>query len=381
MRWHYGPLPTTLLETLMLATVAVYVGARWRDGWRRPLPTVVDIPILLLLVAGAISCVVAADHKTALGLYRAFFVEPVAIYYVAVDLLRSPASLLRVIAGLALGSSVLAALNIAAFATAYAAHDVKVGAAPNAVYGDANYVAMFLEPPAAVAAGLAMFGGGRWRWLSVVWGTIVGIALLLTLSKAAYVAIAVLAVLAVLSLRRWRWRILAALVVAAGVLSQVPLIKQRWSTAADALVGRFEIYRDAAHILQQHPLFGVGLGEFHVIYRAGANEPYPHNLWLAFWVETGLLGLVAFAAVFVALLWLGWRAWPSVGGVYRAAMWGALASLIMWATHGVFDTPYFKNDMSAEFWIVAAVDLCAVASVAAAEASESRRKTPAAIPG
>ena len=63
-----------------------------------------------------------------------------------------------------------------------------------------------------------------------------------------------------------------------------------------------------------------------------------------------------------ALAWAG-VAW---------AMWGALVSLIMWATHGFFDTPYFKNDMSAEFWIVAAIDVSAVVSVALA-ASHLRR--------
>src|SRR5206468_3479991 len=76
VRWHYGPLPTTLLETLILLTVAAYVIARLSRGFRRPLPTAYDILIAVLLVAGAISVVVATDHRGALGLYRAYFLEP-----------------------------------------------------------------------------------------------------------------------------------------------------------------------------------------------------------------------------------------------------------------------------------------------------------------
>jgi hypothetical protein len=68
LRWHYAGLPTTLLETLILITVALYVVARWREGRWRPLKTAYDIPIVLLLVAGAISVVVAGDHRAALGL-------------------------------------------------------------------------------------------------------------------------------------------------------------------------------------------------------------------------------------------------------------------------------------------------------------------------
>jgi len=35
-------------------------------------------------------------------------------------------------------------------------HSFHVGSAPNALYGDANYVAMYLEPPVALAAGLVL---------------------------------------------------------------------------------------------------------------------------------------------------------------------------------------------------------------------------------
>ncbi len=69
VRWHYGPLPTTLLETLIIVTVALYAIARWREGMRRPISTAYDVPIILLLAAGAIAVAVANDHRAALGLY------------------------------------------------------------------------------------------------------------------------------------------------------------------------------------------------------------------------------------------------------------------------------------------------------------------------
>src|SRR5260370_9866539 len=72
IRWHYGPLPTTLLETLILITVVLYVVARWREGRRQPVATPLDLPIALLLLAYAISVVVAGDHRAPLGLVRAY---------------------------------------------------------------------------------------------------------------------------------------------------------------------------------------------------------------------------------------------------------------------------------------------------------------------
>src|SRR5947207_6936620 len=115
VRWHYGPVPTTLLEALVLLTAAVYVVARWRQGARRPVSTHYDIAILVLLTAGAISVVVATDHRGALGLYRAYFIEPVALFYVAIDLLRRGDHLQKLLLAFALGSSAFAILNFAVF--------------------------------------------------------------------------------------------------------------------------------------------------------------------------------------------------------------------------------------------------------------------------
>jgi putative inorganic carbon (hco3(-)) transporter len=371
VRWRYGPLPTTLLETLIIVTVALYVIARWRDGWRRPLRTPYDIPILLLLLAGAIAVVVPQDHRAALGLYRAYFIEPVAVFYVAADLLRGEATLKRAVISFAIGSSIFAVLNLVAVAQALLDHKFHVGSAPNALYGDANYVAMYLEPAVAFAIAVFLFAGTpRWRWLGAVWLPITGLALLLTLSKGAYLALFVLGVVVILRMRRWMLPLLIGLVAVALALSRIPLIAQRIATSENSLVGRFQIYGAAIRVLEENPILGLGLGGFDYTFRKHASQPYPHDVWLTFWVEIGLLGLIAFAVIFFGLLWRGWRALPQTEGFYRVAMWGVLGSLVLWGVHGLVDSPYWKNDMSVEFWVLAAIELAAIASITRTAAPE-----------
>ena len=179
VRWHYGPLPTTLLETLIIVTAVLYVGGRWREGRRRPVSTGYEIPIALLLLAGAISVLVAQDHRGALGLYRAYFIEAVAVFYIAVDLIRRSEEVQQLVLAFAIGSSLFALLNLVVFGQAVLAHNVHVGTAPNALYGDANYVAMYLEPPVALAVGLLIFGTTpRWRLIGGAWVLITGVALI-----------------------------------------------------------------------------------------------------------------------------------------------------------------------------------------------------------
>jgi O-antigen ligase len=356
VRWHYGPIPTTLLETLILITVALYVTARFREGRRRPVATAFDIPIVLLLVAGAISVVVAGDHRAALGLYRAYFLEPVAILYVAIDVLQDSDHMVQAAVAFAVGSSSFAIVNLAVFARALLAHAVNVGSAPNAFYGDANYVAMYLEPPVAVAAGFLIFGStARTKLLGGAWLAITGSALIVMFSKGSYVALLALVLVVLLTAPRWRLPIAGALVVAAVVATRIPLLMARLSTIPPSLNGRQAIFGAALGMIRDHPLFGVGLGGFSYQFRGSTPEIYPHDIWLTFWVEIGLLGVIAFAVILFGLLWLGWRAWPRVRDFYRPALWGALASLVMWTVHGVVDSPYWKNDMSVEFWTLAAL--------------------------
>jgi O-antigen ligase len=359
VRWHYGPLPTTLLETLIIVTVALYVSARWRQGVRRPTRSVFDIPIVLLLLAGAIAVVVASDHRGALGLYRAYFIEPVAIFYVAIDLLSTTDHALKAVAAFAIGSSSFAMINLFVFARALAAHAVNVGSAPNAFYGDANYVAMYLEPPVALAAGVLIFGPtARAKMLGGAWLALTGAALLVMFSKGSYAALlALVLVVLITASGRWRLAIAGALVVAAAAATQIPLVMARLSTIPPSLNGRQEIFGAALGMIRAHPILGLGLGGFSYQFRGVSPEIYPHDVWLTFWVEVGLLGVIAFAVILFGLLWTGWRAWPSTRAWHRAVLWGVLTALVVWTIHGFVDSPYWKNDMSVEFWMLASLQV------------------------
>jgi O-antigen ligase len=391
VRWQYGPVPTTLLENLIIATVALYVVGRWREGRLRLNRTPLDIPILLLLVSGAISVVVARDHRAALGLYKAFFIEPVAIFYVASDLLRKADDYRHLLLGFAIGSSAFALLNIANFIVAFAGNKVALGSPPVALYGSANEVAMYLEPPLAFAAALVLFSERRLdRALGLLWGLLLGSALILTLSRGAFLACAVFAIFVVVSLNPVLRKplfaglaVLAAVVIAAVALgSHTPLVIHRLSLKAleYTSVTRFEIYWDTLRMLLPHFVFGLGLGGYLLVYH-NFPEIYPHDIWLSFWAELGLLGLIAFAIIFIRLLRSGWRALPFATGFDRVVLWGAVGALVLWGVHGIFDSPYWKNDMSVEFWLVAAMLMLLSRSTTQRGAGSEAGNIPAEQPG
>jgi O-antigen ligase len=376
LRWRVGPFPTTLLENLILLTVAIYlVGC-----WQRRLPPVVrtpyGLPIALLLAAGALAIVVATDHRAALGIYRAYLLEPCAIYYVLIGLRRVANPVRSTVLGLALGGTVLAVLNLRAFALAAAAGTLNIAvAAPVAVYTSGNAVAMYLEPLVALGLGFVLFGARtRDRWVAAACLLLLAPALLLTFSRGGFLALAALAVIAVLSVRRKLELLAAALAAAALLIWRVQLIAERIAHELNAqdpnnsFIQRLAVWRAALKMLRDHPFFGAGLSGFQAtvlryIPPGGATDAiYPHNLWLAFWSELGLLGLIAFGLIYFGLLWRAWCGLATISPDERPILWGIVAALVMIAVHGLVDSPYWKNDLSLQFWLLAGIEVAVVAS-------------------
>jgi putative inorganic carbon (HCO3(-)) transporter len=379
VRWSYGPLPTTLLANLVLATIALYLVARWRDGSLRFARSPYDVGIAVLLLSGVISVVVAKDHRAALGLYRAYFIEPVALFYVATDLLRRRADLRTLMLGFGVGTSIFAVMNIVVFAAAAFQNTLHFGAPPSAIYTSSNAVAMFLEPPAAFAIGLILFADERRdRLMALAWALILAVAFVLTFSRGGYLALAIYGVLTVIKVRPDLRRPLLIVGIAVAVVvlltvvlaSTTPLMKSRFSYRAlnYTLQVRSAIFTATFHIIAAHPILGVGLGGY-VYNLHGFLEIYPHDLYMTFWVELGLLGLLAFLYVFVRLGVSAWRAVSLASGFEKALLWGVVGTVVMWAVHGVVDSPYWKNDMAIEFWLVVAI------AVAVSRALNKHRET------
>ena len=372
VRFTVGPIPTTLLEIAILATIAVYVATLVVR--RGPLPgrTALDIPIALFLIAGAIGVFVAPDHRAALGIYRAYLIEPVAIFYIAVAVFDTErlGYLLLAVAAVTVAFCVADGVY---FYQAYARNHLVPGHIAAAFSLNPNYVAMYLEPLIAVAMGFLFFGAGRQRLVAAVVLVFVLPAEVATFSRGGLVALGLLALIAVISIRNVviRVSVLAASALAAIIVWNLPLlghrIRQSLSPSSGALFTRERIWVQTSLMLRDHPIFGAGISGYQTVmapYRAtdpkSVVEPYPHNIALTTYSELGLLGLIAFAWILGVLIVRPWLALRRATGIDRALLWGTGTAFAMLLVHGLVDSPYWKNDLSVEFWLLAAVQTLAV---------------------
>jgi putative inorganic carbon (HCO3(-)) transporter len=378
-RFKVGPFPTNVLEILILATIVLYIVGRWQSGGWRYRRTGLEIPTALLLLAALIGIAVSPDHIGALGLYRAYFIEPVILFYIAIDLLRAREHFRVVLLGLAVGVTFFAILNLGVWADVLLTHQpVATGNAPEALYTSPNQVALFYEPALAMAAAFALYANSsRDRAVALVCLVFLFPAMILTLSRGGYLTLIALALTAVITMpqRRLKIALLAGAVIGGLGLAQVPYVSIRLAHQLDpsyrfnTFEGRLQIWSDTLRMLRDHPIFGAGLRAYARVMAPYVTPPrtpelYPHDVWLAMWSEIGLLGLAAFVVLLAILLWRGWRGFAAATGFWRPVLWGTAAAFVTVAVHGMVDTPYFKNDLAVEFWIFAAFQVAAIRIIA-----------------
>ena len=360
IRWHVGPLPTTLLEVAILATIAVFAVETIRQGspieWRGPLTA----PAVLFIIAGAISVIVAADHRAALGLYRAYFLEPAAFALILAAIANTPRRAGLVLLGFAAGGTVVAVSNAVVVLDAVRHHVLDLMTTPPVViYQTANAVALYLIPLIAVAGAILLHGRGRAeRWLSGLFLALALPACLLSFSRGGYLALAVLGVGLALS-HRWAKVLVPGAILVLLAVSQVPLIRQRIAYELHPLPGntldfRIRIWGQTLRMLSHHLLFGIGLGNYEQAmgpyWQDLTRVIYPHNIVLNFWATTGLLGLAAFVWLVIRAFILGWGGWRQHPAPWRPYDLGVILALVAMIVHGIVDVPFFKNDLSLEFW-------------------------------
>ncbi|MFA4814957.1 MAG: O-antigen ligase family protein [Candidatus Gracilibacteria bacterium] len=379
-RGTFFGVPVTLPELVLggLALLFIFQGYEWRlRDWKL-------WPVILFLAAAVIGVVVVfvgtdsvvpsmmdgtefPARIKALGILKGWVLAPLLFFVMARMVFRDKPSMISwALRALLLSGACLSLLALGQVITGdYLTPDLRA----SGPFESANYLALYLGP-LVVYGGMAFLrqAGAKRIFLGIGF-VLCAAALFFTKSYAAWVAVFAGFSLALLLWmrrrnRKWFWLTFASLfILGAGlVLSQLGTDKfaqfLEFSERSSSSV-RIQIYEISATLLKEHPVLGIGLGQFEQQYQEVAvsalgrgpfewNMLHPHNIFLAFWLNMGLLGLVSF-------IWLCGKAFLWLTEEDSKERHLAALMLVVIVVHGFFDTPYFKNDLAFQFWLLMAM--------------------------
>jgi len=368
VRFEVLNIPTTLLEVLIWLAFLIQIVLDKKLNLPKNKKIYLSLGVIVL--AGIISSLIVPDKNIALGQLKAFIIDPI-IFAWLVWRTQPRISKIRptiICDSLIISSTLMAILAICQKSLDITTNDGRiVGIFSFEPNSSANYLAMYLAPAFAVSI-FSFVRSKRYKIYYLIASILIMIGVYLTGSRGAILAdlIAVLVVL-------WQYLAdknkiskvykigmgigLAVLLLITTYLARVNLSAQEGSgRISNSNNIRYEIWKTTFKIETENVknfFLGVGLGNYQNYFTNftadQGNYPefispralMPHNLFLSFWVQGGLLMLFTF--IYLIIL--------AIIKSYKNRKYQILAGLLTIIIIGLVDTPYWKNDLVIIFWI------------------------------
>ncbi|MBU1092632.1 O-antigen ligase family protein [Patescibacteria group bacterium] len=364
--WVLG-IPTTWLELAIYAVFIVWL-VQHRQNYPKFLSwwSVYKVPLILLGISLGVGLAVSTQIIMSLGIIKGWFIDPLLL---AVILVSSKQQLkhvfIKVSTGLVIAGLILSVVAIYQVVTG---NFITLDQRASAWFTSANYLSLFLVPIIVLGWGLFnQITQQRQRIGLVIAEIVMVMAVYFTMSYAGWLALLISGLIFWVLVRPrwvnlWWWGLGASLVVASQW--QHPKFQQMLD-----LIGRssshvrLQVWQTALLMIQQHWLTGIGLGLFEQRYLEFANQIFhppielimlhSHNIFLQFWLNLGIVGLVGFIwllAIWFKLVW----SFVMEHNMIAITIVTAMVALLV---HGMLDVAYWKNDLSALFWIIFALGI------------------------
>lgn len=409
IRFSIGPIPSTFLEVMILSIFFTWFirNRPWlrikKSAWqKRGKKYPYHLEIALILITAWISLAIAQFNFASLGVLKAYFLEPIMLYLVIINYGKSSERKF-------IWPLVISALSLSIFAIY---QQITGSFIPNpfwaavesrrvtSVFPYPNALGLYLAPIfflnlvlfysypkistlkvaakkiiliiTAIATLLAIYFAHSEGALVGILGGIVVIGLLansksrkLTLGLGVIVAVALISYAPA-------WNYLEKKMTLMDLSGQIR--RQQWQETMTMLNDGRLITGAGLNNYQKTiaPYHQAGIfiknddpeWHRHVVwneeYRQKMWQPveiylYPHNIFLNFWSEIGLLGMILFTWLISRYFYDSIRLLIITDKKKKYLLLGLIGAMSALVIHGLVDVPYFKNDLAVLFWLLVAL--------------------------
>jgi len=364
VRFSILGVPTNVLEVLIGVAFVFSLVETPRRGvstWRESYSSYkVYIFYIVLLFLGLFSSLLAGNnYLVSSGIIKSWFVLPL-IFFLTIILSLPKDKFINVWKFVYFSAITVAIIALGYKVLGFVTYDGRL----EVFFNSPNYLAMYLSPGVIIGIQKIQELSSWKRFGSLI---IIVAALYFTYSYAAWLAIAI-------SIGIVYWLIYKeAKPQAGGLVSRILIyliilfvlfISQGQSSKFNdfinfdersSLSSRMMIWRASAKILEDNWIFGIGAENFQEKYLEYQKYfppylewavPHPHNVFLAFWLFAGILGLAGFLGLIFLRLKNSFQ--NNKKTPLELVSFGVLVYILL---HGLVDTTYFKNDLAMIFWL------------------------------
>ncbi|MFZ2299903.1 MAG: O-antigen ligase family protein, partial [Candidatus Moraniibacteriota bacterium] len=368
--------PLYSVEIPILIALAAYAYG-WRQKTLSPFSRIsfrnpFVIGITLFFSGAMLSFFANPFSLTGLGMLKTWFVFPLVASWLWLETDPETRDLARMLAVWLGVMAVGACVSLFFFFQGALTYDGRLAA----WYASPNYLAFFLAPGVLLAGHFLSSPSRANRNFQkpLLWLSLTALIFAIFLTRSYEMWVGILAGLSVFLLLdtafSWRKKI-AVVLLCLGIFSILVFCESgsgKWQSLAtlgerSSLASREMIWRSAVRIIADHPLFGIGIGRFQETYLAYQRYfppylewavPQPHNLYLAVWLQAGLMGLIGFFLLMVAWFWKMRMLLKFGDEDSKKISVFLIATLAMYGIAGLVDTTFFKTDLAFVFWLLVA---------------------------
>lgn len=374
--------PIYMPELMVIFASAVFVRIQWRtySSETLKLPQSIIWAITVLCLGLISSAFFNGITMVQLGIIKSWFFFPILFGWLVFQQSKD----FKKQAVIAWYTTLVATAIIAL--SYFFDHDLTYDGRLKAFYLSPNYLALFLFPGLFLGWHFILESPGLPRFTrndkkdsflfiaKIASWIILCAALYLTLSYTVIVASLVgFFIMLFLESKRSYFIRIALIAVCSTIIALFLLFQMNGQKFSDlihlsersSLASRLMIWQSSWKMLTIHPILGIGPGNFQNTYLEYQKYfppylewavPHPHNLYLAFWLQTGIIGLIAFISLVV--FWIR-NAMKALGRSKEKTLlqWTLIGIMITILLIGLLDTPYWKNDLAYSFWLLFALGL------------------------
>lgn len=356
--------------------------------------------LALLLIISLISVGVAGFVGNSLGIWKAYFFEPVLLFILILNLFQKKGSMKKIIYSLGVGALAVSIVAIVQKITGVGITNELWRALGTrrvvSFFGYPNAVGLYLAPIIMILVGYLCKNFKKKNYLEISFLIVTIILSILSIyfarSEGALAALLVaLIVFGLLANKWWRLATILFLIISSIIIFSNPNLKDftiKKITLMDfsGQIRRAQWIETWEMLKEGRTIQGSGLANYqkaialyhvegifyddgtdpdfhrHTVFNEEYREKvwrpveiylYPHNIILNLWTELGLAGALLFIWVVIRFFIKGFFNYFKNNEKYLVL--GLIGAMLTIVVHGIVDVPYFKNDLACLFWILIAV--------------------------